>query len=825
MDREFLPSDVDPLALRPALIDLCRALDSLRDRLSRYEHRAAQSGAPAPDPGGVQADADARALGIVQELLAIPAASVPPNDLFTLAMDRASRLLAADRAMLFVAEAGGSRLVARAAHGFRREDLESTWVRAGEGIIGRVFKERRVLAHPAATGEPSDAFIERFPVGEAIAVPVRAEDDVAGVLYVGRRRSSVPFSANDVLLLLVIADRVGGGLVHQALRERRAAQTARLAELGKIAEQVLSVRPLGDVLAAACEVGCRVADVPAAAVAIEVGPDELELAAARGLPTTADTRERISTRGGVTGELYAGEDLIACHDVRARRTPERSFLADGGFRACLLLPLRVPDGAGVGVLYLADTRVRDFSDEEIEGARVLVAMVTRAIRDSRAGRSVDERPRAGTPDRAMQIEKTRALGEMAGGLARELNNIFAIILGKSRLLLARTNSEPVREGLATLEEAAWRGADVVHRLMALGVPASGEDAGLVDLAALVRDVIAVTRPRFLEGKPEGSGVGIDVVADLQSVSPVRGSETALREMLVNLVLNAVDAMPAGGQLTLSTRPLQGGVELVIEDTGEGISEDARGRVFDAFFTTRSPKRMGLGLTVAHGVIVRHGGWIDISSVPQRGTRVTVWLPGTKEAATASPREIVPDPGTRVIAETARQMGNAADLDTGAEPRAALGAPPDGSAAAPRLPDEARPHPPVAMERSGRRAVSILVLEEETSVRALLVEALTQAGYTVETAVDGVSGLAKLDAGAFDVVVADLALPQRSGLAIARAVKRLSPRTPVVLITGWGHLLDPERLREHGVDLILVKPFRTERVLSVVGDALHLRSGP
>jgi DNA-binding response OmpR family regulator len=120
------------------------------------------------------------------------------------------------------------------------------------------------------------------------------------------------------------------------------------------------------------------------------------------------------------------------------------------------------------------------------------------------------------------------------------------------------------------------------------------------------------------------------------------------------------------------------------------------------------------------------------------------------------------------------------------------------------------------------AASVLVLEDEAPVRSLLVDALTRAGHRVDAAADGLSGLAKLESGRFDVVLTDLALPQRSGLAIARAVKRLHPHTPVVLITGWGHLLDPERLREHGVDLMLVKPFRLERVLSVVADALRLR---
>jgi len=119
--------------------------------------------------------------------------------------------------------------------------------------------------------------------------------------------------------------------------------------------------------------------------------------------------------------------------------------------------------------------------------------------------------------------------------------------------------------------------------------------------------------------------------------------------------------------------------------------------------------------------------------------------------------------------------------------------------------------------------SILVLEHESSIRSLLVDALRQAGHKVETAVDGPSGLGKIESGQWDVVLADLALPERSGLAIARAVRSLHPHTSVVLIMGWGHLLDPERLREHGVDLMLLKPFGVGRALSVVADALRLRA--
>jgi signal transduction histidine kinase len=539
------------------------------------------------------------------------------------------------------------------------------------------------------------------------------------------------------------------------------------------------------VLAAACEIGCRLMDVRATAIAVATGAGGLELVAATGLPApmagALDVWRQVDVREGLTAELYAGNGQVACRDVASRHVSEQTFLGGGGFHGCLLLPLRQHGGAITGVLYLADTEMRDFSVEEIEGARVLASMVESAIENGRVSdrwRGAIEPTRA-TPGRLAEIEKARALGEMAGGLARELSNIFAIILGKSRLLLARAHDEPLRESLGLLEEAAWRGADVVHRLAGLAAPASEEEVGAVDMAALVEETLASTRRRWKD-EPEGRGATIDLVTDLGSAPPVRANASALRDTVVNLVQNAVDAMPRGGRLSVATRPHEGGVELALEDTGEGIPEDARRRAFDPFFTTRSPQRMGLGLTVAHGVVTRYGGRIGISAGPGGGTRVTIWLPGAEMA---------------LLPELVAPAFPPPSVDAGVA--APLASPGEGA--------------------------SILVLEHETAIRSLLVDALRQAGHKVETAVDGLSGLGKLESGQWDVVLADFALPERSGLAIARAVRSLHPHTPVVLITGWGHLLDPERLREHGVDLMLLKPFRVGRALSVVGDALRLRA--
>jgi CheY-like chemotaxis protein len=170
--------------------------------------------------------------------------------------------------------------------------------------------------------------------------------------------------------------------------------------------------------------------------------------------------------------------------------------------------------------------------------------------------------------------------------------------------------------------------------------------------------------------------------------------------------------------------------------------------------------------VVHGIVARHRGSIEIESQEGHGTTVRISLPtaaaGTAAAPSAPPR-----------------------VET-----------PSGPA-------------------------TILVIEDEDRLRRMLLDILTGAGHTTEGAQDGLDGLARFQGGRFDLVITDLSMPECSGLEVARGVKQISPGTPVVLITGWGDLLDPLRIEEAGVDLMIVKPFRVDRVLTVVGDALKL----
>jgi signal transduction histidine kinase len=768
MNSETGSSSASPPPVRAALSELGGVLESLRERLAEPPPSARTE----PLAGG-----DEHALAIFQEILSVPSLGLPPGELFGLAMDRVCRLLAADRALLFTPEEATGRLVPRSARGFRREDLETMALDPHEGLIGRVFREKRVLTYDAgAEAPPADPFVERFPVRQAIAVPVRTEGEVGGVLFAGREALGAPLSTSDVLLLLVIADRVGSALVHQRLIERRGDHITHLRELRGLVDAHLAGREPWEILARASDAACRLAGVRGALALSGAGPGHVGRLVGAGLLAGVGP-ERIRAGDGLLAEGFAADGPLAVRDLQARRGSRPGLLEEEGFRAGLLIPMRAR-GRVVGLLCLADPEARDFSSEELESAQMLAAVAATALETQRllgdlrhtlAEQSAEQVERA-------EGEKARTLAAFAAGLTRELNSVFAILLGKSQLLLARAPDDALREGLTALEDAAWRGTDLLQRLLGLA-EADRHDGPPADLPAIAQEAVGFTRGRFRE--EAGARGRIEMMAELGATPPVEGGATGLRETVTSLVLNAAEAMPAGGTVTVRTRARDGGAELTVSDGGEGIAPDVRPRIFDPFFSTR-PGHLGLGLCVVEAVVLCAGGWLDVWSEPG-GTTVTVWLPA------ARPRPAPPP--TAPIVETMPSRA-------AAEPAA----------------------PPAPAERTA----AVLVVEEEEGIRTAVLDALMAVGHRVETAEDATAALARMAQGGIEVVVTDLALRDRSGLHLAAAVKERSPHAVVVLLTGWGRRLHEDRVRESGVDVMLVKPVQPERVRSAVADALRRR---
>jgi signal transduction histidine kinase len=367
----------------------------------------------------------------------------------------------------------------------------------------------------------------------------------------------------------------------------------------------------------------------------------------------------------------------------------------------------------------------------------------------------------------IQQERLRALGQMASGIAHDFNNALVPILGFCELLQLSPQVLADRKKclgyLETIQMAAKDAASIVARLREFyRANKPDEEFGAVYLNRLVNQAMSLTQPKWKD-QVQASGITIQVVTDLAEVPPVHGEESALREVLTNLIFNAVDAMPTGGTISIRTRSEKDRVVFDVIDSGTGMTEEVRRRCLEPFFSTKGERGTGLGLSMVFGIVQRHGGTIDLRSEVGRGTTFHITLPVYRE------EEVVPK---------------------------------TQSVAAPR-------------------SLRVLVVDDEAPVRELLSAALAEDGHQVEVADQGVEGLRRFMAGKFDLVVTDKAMPGMSGDQMATAIKQVAPHTPIILLTGFGQFLDKEKLPS--VDVLAPKPIGVVALRDAVARALAASS--
>jgi signal transduction histidine kinase/ActR/RegA family two-component response regulator len=430
----------------------------------------------------------------------------------------------------------------------------------------------------------------------------------------------------------------------------------------------------------------------------------------------------------------------------------------------MCVPLKSRDKL-LGVITMTRNGERWFDDPDLELATLFAGQCSAAISNARLFEQMKvayEELRQ-TQTQLVQSAKLNALGEMAGGVAHDFNNILAAILGRTQLLLQHAEDGPARSQLQVIEQAALDGAHTVRRVQEFTRVRQDESFETLDLNQVVMGVIELTRTAW-EAGAKRRGLSIDVEVELRAARPIAGNASELREVLTNLVLNAVDAMPWGGRLAINTWSDEREVCVRFEDDGVGMDAETRERIFDPFFTTKQVKGTGLGLSVAYGIVSRHHGKIEVDSEPDVGTIFTLRFP-------------------------AGQLESSAELITAQGPL-------------PRL--------------------RVLVVDDEEPVLAVMGDLLQALGQVVRTAQGGAAGLEALDREAFDVVFTDLGMPEVNGWDLALSVKALRPSTPVVLVTGWGFQLEGGAAQAHGVDFVLPKPFSLEdvdRVLRQVGETI------
>lgn len=353
----------------------------------------------------------------------------------------------------------------------------------------------------------------------------------------------------------------------------------------------------------------------------------------------------------------------------------------------------------------------------------------------------------------VRVETLRALGELVGGLAHHMNNLLAVVAGRVESLLAKPESEALRHPLETIGRAAKEGADVVRRVQEFSRMKQLHERQAVDLNDLAREAVAMTRVRWRDAA-QVRGISVEMACELGAVPTVSGQPSSLKEVLVNLILNAIDALPAGGRISIRTWVEDTWVMLSVADDGVGMSPETLGRAQEPFFTTKGLRSTGLGLSMSYSICQRHGGHLGIESTEGRGTTVTVRLPASPSASLSTP-----------------------------------------------------PAPPTS---ESQVPLTILVVDDEEDVLDMLVDLVRMQGHTVTQASGPREALARLEReGAPDVVLTDLGMPEMTGWDLAAAVKRRWPEVTIGLITGWGQ--ESPALPEHraAVDFVLAKPVSVE----------------
>jgi signal transduction histidine kinase/ActR/RegA family two-component response regulator len=456
-----------------------------------------------------------------------------------------------------------------------------------------------------------------------------------------------------------------------------------------------------------------------------------------------------------------GGQLVYEQDVSRIDFPFPQRLARSGLRAFVAAPLLF-ESQVFGILIAARREPRSFSSGECEFLRQLSEHVALASHQAETHGALQQAydDLRQTQQTVMQQERLRALGQMASGIAHDINNAISPVALYTEMLLEQEAglSKRTREYLETTQRAI---DDVAHTVARMREFYRQQQAELVlasvDLNVLVQQVIDLTRARWSD-MPLQRGIVIELRPELgQNLPPVAGIESEIREALINLVFNAVDAMPEGGKLTIRTKTTENPattqhVDVEVVDSGVGMDAETQRRCLEPFFTTKGERGTGLGLAMVYGVMRRHNAEIEMESAVGQGTTMRLRFPvpsNTAEAHAAAP-EAMP----------------------------------------PRL--------------------RILSVDDDPLLIKSLRDALEADGHAVVTANGGQEGIDAFRAAEerdehFAVVITDLGMPYVDGRKVASAIKSDSPSTPVILLTGWGQRLVAEGDVPPHVDRVLNKP--------------------
>jgi signal transduction histidine kinase/ActR/RegA family two-component response regulator len=364
-------------------------------------------------------------------------------------------------------------------------------------------------------------------------------------------------------------------------------------------------------------------------------------------------------------------------------------------------------------------------------------------------------------EQEIHAQKMAALGELSFGVAHNVNNTLTGILGRAQLILRNSNDKSkVEAGLDLIIKSAEDGAHIIRRIQDFARQRPSREFEIIAIADLLKDACEMTRPRW-ESRSEFAQIRFALHADCQAY--VKGDAVELREVLVNMIYNAIDAMPSGGEIRLATQESRERVVVCMSDTGTGMGPDVKQRLFDPFFTTKGKAGTGMGLAVSFGIIRRHEGSIEVESEPGSGTTFKISLP-----------KVLP-----------------ASANVGAQLTNSVAAISDDK-------------------------IRVLVVDDEMHVREVLIEALEAEGCEVVAAQSGEIALALYDqcGGRFDAVFTDIGMPEMSGWELCTEIRERSKTMPLAIISGWADAISIQTRNAVNADWVVAKPFDINKICDI-----------
>ena len=371
-------------------------------------------------------------------------------------------------------------------------------------------------------------------------------------------------------------------------------------------------------------------------------------------------------------------------------------------------------------------------------------------------------------ERAARADKLRALGQLASGVAHDFNNSLAAILGRAQLLRRQIQNDALLRNLDIIQTAAEDAAATVRRIQTFARKSPAKEFEVVDVRQLLQDAIEITRTRW-QNDARLRGLDYQVHLNAENEGRANGSASELREVFVNLIVNAVDAMPEGGRLSISCIHDGPRLKLQFADTGTGMPEETRQKIFDPFFTTKGAHGTGLGLSVSYSIIERHEGSISVISDVGRGSIFTIELPALEEDS---------------VVETAP-----------------------------------------AEDQLQVAPLQILVIDDEPAVRETLADMLRELDHNVVLAESGHEALREVTLKEFDLIFTDLAMPEMDGWETAREIRKRQSEINIVLVTGYGPGTVPPAGEEGLIDAVIGKPFNFTQVTQVISEIVNRKVAP